>query len=171
MLNQYSENYLVSFVRDLISDTKQGDLEWTVDYDLKNNRHLKICTADDRQMKITGVYDKHELEKVSLFIAKSITINEKNINLLNKFRDLISLIEERYNFKLDIPEEISDYIRGYYEKTNKISNIKQPNNSKNKNNQNSQKSQIKDTNTSSKEEKKEDYEIVEESGIPVKVKK
>lgn len=42
MLNQHSENYLVSFVRDLISDTKQGDLEWTVDYDLKNNRHLMI---------------------------------------------------------------------------------------------------------------------------------
>ena len=170
MLNQHSENYLVSFVRDLISDTKQGDLEWTVDYDLKNNRHLKICTSDDRQMKITGIYDKQELEKVSLFIAKSITVNEKNINLLNKFRDLISLIEERYNLKLDIPEEISDYIRGYYEKTNKVSNTKQPN-SKNKNNQNSQKSQIKDTNTSSKEEKKEDYEIVEESGVPVKVKK
>lgn len=168
MLNQHSENYLVSFVRDLISDTKQGDLEWTVDYDLKNNRHLKICTSDDRQMKITGIYDKQELEKVSLFIAKSITVNEKNINLLNKFRDLISLIEERYNLKLDIPEEISDYIRGYYEKTNKVSNTKQPN-SKNKNNQ---KTPIRDTtNTSSKEEKKEDYEIVEESGVPVKVKK
>lgn len=168
MLNQHSENYLVSFVRDLISDTKQGDLEWTVDYDLKNNRHLKICTSDDRQMKITGIYDKQELEKVSLYIAKSITINEKNINLLNKFRDLISLIEERYNLKLDIPDEISDYIRGYYEKTNKISNIKQSN--KNKSNQNNQKSNISKENNNSKEEKKDNNEVVEESGVSIKTK-
>lgn len=167
MLNQHSENYLVSFVRDLISDTKQGDLEWTVDYDLKNNRHLKICTSDDRQMKITGIYDKQELEKVSLYIAKSITINEKNINLLNKFRDLISLIEERYNLKLDIPDEISDYIRGYYEKTNKVSNIKQSN--KNKSNQNNQKSNITKENNS-KEEKKDNNEVVEESGVSIKTK-
>ena len=168
MLNQHSENYLVSFVRDLISDTKQGDLEWTVDYDLKNNRHLKICTSDDRQMKITGIYDKQELEKVSLYIAKSITINEKNINLLNKFRDLISLIEERYNLKLDIPDEISDYIRGYYEKTNKVSNIKQSN--KNKSNQNNQKSNIAKENNNSKEEKKDNNEVVEESGVSIKTK-
>lgn len=168
MLNQHSENYLVSFVRDLISDTKQGDLEWTVDYDLKNNRHLKICTSDDRQMKITGIYDKQELEKVSLYIAKSVTINEKNINLLNKFRDLISLIEERYNLKLDIPDEISDYIRGYYEKTNKVSNIKQSN--KNKSNQNNQKSNIAKENNNSKEEKKDNNEVVEESGISIKTK-
>lgn len=168
MLNQHSENYLVSFVRDLISDTKQGDLEWTVDYDLKNNRHLKICTSDDRQMKITGIYDKQELEKVSLYIAKSVTINEKNINLLNKFRDLISLIEERYNLKLDIPDEISDYIRGYYEKTNKVSNIKQSN--KNKSNQNNQKSNISKENNNSKEEKKDNNEVVEESGISIKTK-
>lgn len=168
MLNQHSENYLVSFVRDLISDTKQGDLEWTVDYDLKNNRHLKICTSDDRQMKITGIYDKQELEKVSLYIAKSITINEKNINLLNKFRDLISLIEERYNLKLDIPDEISDYIRGYYEKTNKVSNIKQSN--KNKSNQNNQKSNISKENNNSKEEKKDNNEVVEESGVSIKTK-
>lgn len=119
-------------------------------------------------MKITGIYDKQELEKVSLYIAKSITINEKNINLLNKFRDLISLIEERYNLKLDIPDEISDYIRGYYEKTNKISNIKQSN--KNKSNQNNQKSNISKENNNSKEEKKDNNEVVEESGVSIKTK-
>ena len=171
MLNEYSEKYLLTFVRDLISDTKQGDIEWNVEYDIRNNRHLKICLSDDKQVKITGVYDKSELEKVSLFISKSVTVNCKNPTLLNKFKDLITLIDEKQDLKLDLPYEITDYIRGYYEKTNKSNSYIKPNKSQNSKGNTTKKEVVEDKPQSQQVENSEEFETVEESGVPMKVKK
>ena len=173
MLNEYSEKYLLNFVRDLISDTKQGDIEWSVDYDIRNNRHLKVCTSDDKQIKITGVYDKAELEKVSFLITKSITINYKNPTLLNKFRELILLIDDKQELKLDLPDEITDYIKGYYEKTNKTGTYIKPGKSQNTKSANSKKESNNKQNSSHIKEEipPEEFEVVEESGVEIKVRK
>lgn len=169
MINDYSEKFLINFVRDLISDTKQGDIEWTVDYDIRNNRHLKICMSDDKQMKITGIYDKNELEKVSFLIVKSISINSKNPTLLNKFKELINLIDEKQDLKLDIPNEITDYIKGYYEKTNRpsVSYVKPSNKQKQNNNPNNPNVKQSEATT----ENTQEFEYVDESGVLIKVKK
>lgn len=175
MLNEYSERYLIGFVRDLISDTKQGDLEWNVDYDFKNNRHLKICTSDDKQIKITGIYDKNTLEKVSFLITKSVTVNSKNQNLLNKFEELITLVDGKQELKLDLPYEITDYIRSYYEKTSRLGSYIKPNKSQSVKPGNSNKKDSGKQNNvptvSSTENTSQEFEIVEESGIEMKVKK
>lgn len=124
VLNSYSEEFLVDFVEEIISETRIGDIDWLVTHNMKNNRHLKICTSGDERIKITGVYDKDMLEKVSFNINKAISITHDNSRLLNRLKELITIAESKHNIKMDLPVEMIDYIEGFYERSNKIQNKK-----------------------------------------------
>ena len=118
-VNSSTEKFLIDFVEDVISETKMGNLDWLVFYKTENNRQLRTCVSSDSNLKLTGVFDKGTLEKVSMNVKKTVLINNNNSRLLKVLEKLIDTAESRFNCKLDIPLDFIEGVQSYYKRNNK----------------------------------------------------
>lgn len=118
-INPSTERFLIDFVEDVISETRMGNLDWIVFYKTENNRQLRTCMSSDTNIKVTGIYDKGKLEKVSMNVKKSVQINQNNSKLLKVLEKLINTAETRFNCKLDIPADFIEGVHSYYSRHQK----------------------------------------------------
>lgn len=118
-VNPGTEKFLIDFANDVISETKMGNLDWIVYYKTENNRQLRICISSDSNIKLTGIYDKGTLEKVSMYVKKSILINKNNSKLLKVLEKLIDTAETKFDCKLEVPIDFIEGVKNYYKRNNK----------------------------------------------------